>query len=179
MSSFEQHQCSSPGCTNQATLACPTCLKLGIPPSRFCSQECFKNNWNTHKQLHAMIKQAREEESKKDPSTMPIEFAGFNFTGKLRPYQKTPKREVPAHIQKPDYATHPRGIPESEVQDKRTNTSIRVYTPEEIAGIREACRIGREVLDIGSAAVRAGVTCDEIDRIVIITHTTKSYYIIY
>jgi methionyl aminopeptidase len=41
-----------------------------------------------------------------------------------------------------------------------------VYTPEEIEGIREACRIGREVLDAGAAAVKAGVTCEEIDRVV-------------
>ena len=35
-----------------------------------------------------------------------------------------------------------------------------------IAGIREACRIGREVLDLAGRAVRVGVTCDELDRIV-------------
>ena len=78
----------------------------------------------------------------------------------------TPKREVPPEIPRPDYANHPTGIPETEMQDRRTNNSIRVYTPEEIQGIREACRIGREVLDIAAAAVRVGVTCDEIDRVV-------------
>jgi methionyl aminopeptidase len=41
-----------------------------------------------------------------------------------------------------------------------------VYSAEEIADIREACRIGREVLDLGGSAVRVGVTCDEIDRVV-------------
>ena len=35
-----------------------------------------------------------------------------------------------------------------------------------MAGIREACRIGREVLDIAGQAVRVGITCDELDRIV-------------
>ena len=57
-------------------------------------------------------------------------------------------------------------MPISEINDKRSNTTIRVYTPEEIEGIREACRIGREVLDAGGAAVKAGVTCEEIDRVV-------------
>eukprot|EP01034_Spumella_vulgaris_P032486 gene32486-40094_t len=46
------------------------------------------------------------------------------------------------------------------------NPSIKVYSSEEIAGIREACRVGREVLDIGGLAVRSGITTDEIDRIV-------------
>ncbi len=50
--------------------------------------------------------------------------------------------------------------------DRRENTTIKVYDAAEIAGIREACRIGREVLDIGGQAVKAGVTCDEIDRVV-------------
>ncbi len=95
--------CSSPGCQNTATLACPTCLKLGIPPSRFCSQECFKNNWSTHKQLHALVKSAREDRNK-DPTSIPTEFDGFNFTGPLRPCQKSARRIVPPHISRPDYA---------------------------------------------------------------------------
>ncbi len=65
-----------------------------------------------------------------------------------------------------DYADHISGIPDGEAKDRRTNTTIRIYTDTELEGIRKACRIGREVLDIGGRAVRAGVTCDEIDRVV-------------
>lgn len=54
----------------------------------------------------------------------------------------------------------------AEEQDKRNRDLIRVYTTEEIEGIRAACRIGREVLDAAGRAVAVGVTCDEIDRIV-------------
>lgn len=32
--------------------------------------------------------------------------------------------------------------------------------------MRKACRLGREVLDIAAAAIKPGVTTDEIDRIV-------------
>lgn len=41
------------GCHDKpaGSLSCPTCLKLGIK-STFCSQDCFKTNWNTHKQVH-------------------------------------------------------------------------------------------------------------------------------
>jgi methionyl aminopeptidase len=159
------HICTNPTCGKPAKMACPTCLKLGIPPSRFCDQDCFKSYWNEHKSLHNEVKKSRTA-VKVDPSTMPSEFTGFQFTGPLRPYQKTPRRTVPDHIQKPDYAVHPMGFPLSEQEDKRNNTSIRVYSAADIAGIREACRIGREVLDIAGKAVRVGITCDEIDRIV-------------
>lgn len=155
--------CSTPGCGKPAKMACPTCLKLNIPISRFCDQTCFKSYWDQHKILHKEVKKARNVV---DPSTIPVEFKHFKFTGKLRPWQKSPRRLVPDSIQKPDYADHPMGFPLSEQEDKKTNSSIRVYTTEEINGIREACRIGREVLDIAGNAVRVGITCDEIDRIV-------------
>lgn len=33
-------------CENHAeALQCPTCLKLGIKDSYFCSQDCFKKSW--------------------------------------------------------------------------------------------------------------------------------------
>ena len=166
--------CSTQGCGKPASMACPTCIKLGLPPSRFCDQECFKGNWNIHKELHKAAKQAIVE---LDRNALPREFSSFRFTGPLRPFQKSPTRTVPGHIARPDYSSHPGGIPVSEEQDKRTNTSIRIYTPAEIQGIREACRIGREVLDIAGASVKAGVTCDEIDRIVsvVIDIITRSF----
>lgn len=153
------NMCSTPGCNKKAELACPSCLKLSLPPSRFCGQECFKASWNDHKAVHKIAK-------KKDPSTMPREFGGFHFTGNLRPFQLSAKREVPEGIMRPDYADHPEGLPLSELLDKQKGEPMKKYNAEEIAGIREACRIGREVLDAGGLAVRAGVTCDEIDRVV-------------
>merc|ERR1719225_1619802 len=46
------------------------------------------------------------------------------------------------------------------------NTYIRSLDGDELEGLRVACRLGREVLDEAAAAVAAGVTTDEIDRIV-------------
>ena len=60
-------------------------------------------------------------------------------------------RTVPAEIARPDYATHAEGESFAEKNDQYTEC-IRCYSPEEIQGIREACRIGREVLDIGKHA---------------------------
>lgn len=47
--------CETPDCGAASTLQCPTCLKLGIQGSYFCSQDCFKGNWKQHKVLHDII----------------------------------------------------------------------------------------------------------------------------
>jgi len=39
-------------CKKSSQMQCPTCLKLGLPPSYFCSQECFKSEWPEHKNEH-------------------------------------------------------------------------------------------------------------------------------
>ena len=90
---------------------------------------------------------------------------------------------MPSHIPRPDYAES--GIAESERVAKRSSL-IKQLTPEEIEGMRIACRVrekvqfvnfyllivlffikfGREVLDIAAASIKPGVTADEIDRIV-------------
>ena len=39
-------QCMGLECPNEAgTLQCPTCLKLSLKDSFFCSQDCFKRSW--------------------------------------------------------------------------------------------------------------------------------------
>ena len=48
-------------------------------------------------------------------------------------------RTVPSHIPYPDYAET--GIAESERDAKRAG-HIRQLSPDEIAGMREACRVG-------------------------------------
>lgn len=73
-------------------------------------------------------------------------WPSFNFTGKLRPFPAGPKRTVPPHIGRPDYADHPTGFPASENAAKGSG-QIKVLDDEEIEGMRVACRLGREVLD--------------------------------
>lgn len=39
-------KCLGADCENDAgSLQCPTCLKLGLKGSFFCTQDCFKRNW--------------------------------------------------------------------------------------------------------------------------------------
>ncbi|GMH90833.1 hypothetical protein TrST_g3887 [Triparma strigata] len=54
---------SCAGCSErEATLKCPTCVKLGVNPSEinysYCSQACFKANWKSHKKIHKSFESA-------------------------------------------------------------------------------------------------------------------------
>ena len=57
--------CQTEGCGKPATLFCPTCKKLGLPPAPFCSQACFKANWPQHKWIHKMMKSALAKQAAK------------------------------------------------------------------------------------------------------------------
>jgi len=101
--------------------------------------------------------------------SLPEWAQNYCFTGSLRPALYSPKREVRPGIPKPDYADEPAGISYSEQRDKSTHNNIRIYTSKELDGeygLRHACKMGREVLDIAGKALRPGVTTDEIDRFV-------------
>ena len=56
---FEGTICSSPGCGKpvSSNLACPKCMQLGLNPTYFCGQDCFKANYASHKQVHTLAKQ--------------------------------------------------------------------------------------------------------------------------
>jgi methionyl aminopeptidase len=184
--------CASQGCNNvvESRLACPKCISLGLPPTYFCSQDCFKANYKEHNKIHKIAQQVLEAKAAAasghrktppdgiscDPSediatrlSLPSWANGYRFTGTLRPTLISPRREIPIHIRKPDYANDPAGVSMSEQRDRANNTAIRVYGPKELDaeyGLRHACAMGREVLDIAGKALRPGVTTDEIDRIV-------------
>jgi hypothetical protein len=104
---------------------------------------------------------------------LPKGFEGFSFTGKLRPGHVTPMMKVPANIPKPDYADA--GLPLSEIAERGSNV-IPLHTPEQLAAIREACAIGRHVLDLAAAALRPGVTGEEIDKLVFAATVERGGY---
>ncbi|XP_014599270.1 PREDICTED: methionine aminopeptidase 1 [Polistes canadensis] len=154
-------KCETPGCEAEASLQCPTCLKIGIQGSYFCTQKCFKQSWNTHKVIHQLAKGENTDKTTKEFNPWP----NFHYTGKLRPFKNLPRREVPEYIGRPDYARHPTGIPISE-QAVRGSAQIKMLNDEEIEGMRVACKLGREVLDEAAKACDVGVTTAEIDRVV-------------
>lgn len=81
------------------------------------------------------------------------------YSGRLRPGKRSPPREVPAHIARPDYAED--GRPRH-----ATMRAPDVKAGEYLEAMRAASRVSREVLDAVVAAVRPGVTTDELDAIV-------------
>ena len=88
----------------------------------------------------------------------------FKYTGALRPHRVGPDRPVPAHVPKPDY--YSTGEPAAERAAPCRNTPA-VLNAAQIAGVRRACVLGRQILDAAHRAVKPGVTTDEIDRVVV------------
>lgn len=73
-------------------------------------------------------------------------------------------RTLPAPIVRPDYASHPEGHSLSEQRDQSQRPAR--LKGDDIIGLRKVCQLAREVLDIAAAAVKPGVTGDQIDKIV-------------
>ncbi|RKP14121.1 peptidase M24, structural domain-containing protein [Piptocephalis cylindrospora] len=154
-------ECQGLDCSKPAKLQCPSCLKLNIPGSFFCSQDCFKKNWPNHKLVHLSVGAGAASDNGTSPTNP---FPGFEYTGSLRPkYPLGERRALPPTIARPDYADT--GFPLSEAKEKASR-SILVMKPDEIEAMRKVGRLAREVLDIGARAIRVGITTDEIDRII-------------
>ena len=145
--------CSVNGCGKKSVMVCPTCKQLDLPQCYFCSQECFKSSWKTHKKVH------------KVPARASAAFNGYSFTGPLRPGYVSPMRTVPDSIAKPDYAVTSIPLGEQESR-KQGRPSIVPKTPEEYERLRAACVVGREVIDVASSMIKVGVTTDKIDQAV-------------
>lgn len=155
--------CETPGCERTARLQCPTCIKLGIEGSFFCSQDCFKGYWDCHRILH---KNAKSKEATISTGLQVYNpWPSYNFTGLLRPYPVTAHRTVPDNISRPDYADDPKGNPASE-KSVRSSTHIRMLDDDEIEGMKVSGKLSREVLDVAANAIGVGVTTEEIDRLV-------------
>ncbi|MET4158202.1 type I methionyl aminopeptidase [Agromyces sp. PvR057] len=82
---------------------------------------------------------------------MPKDAAGHLIPGRL-----SPTRQVPSSIPRPEYVG--RAAPAQ-------NTDGDRYSPDEVEKIRAAGRIAARAIEAAAAAVRPGVTTDELDRI--------------
>jgi methionyl aminopeptidase len=148
------------GCGKEApSMQCPKCKELSLTPSYFCGQACFKESWGKHKVKHTTEKPLCTIETMTQ-----LERQMFNFRGPLRPHLITPRRHVPAHIPRPDHADTPDGASPAEESDRGSKAAV--WKGADLDKIRRVCKLSREVLDIACAAVKPGVTTDEIDRLV-------------
>ncbi|TXK17455.1 type I methionyl aminopeptidase [Homoserinibacter sp. GY 40078] len=82
---------------------------------------------------------------------MPRDAAGHLVAGRI-----SPLRAVPTSIPRPEYVGRP---------GPRPFTGSDVYTPEEIERIRVSGRIAAQAVEAVGAAIRPGITTDELDQI--------------
>ncbi|KAK6839139.1 hypothetical protein PG995_007576 [Apiospora arundinis] len=179
-------KCLGVDCDKDAgDLQCPTCLKLGVKGSFFCTQDCFKKSWygtdgshaqkSQHKALHKSAQGKPQDAfihriitpglvSDPDPVTGHYNpFPTFSFPpGTVRPvYPLSPRRIVPKSIPHPDWSET--GIPRAE--NRLHRTKIDLLDPKAQDAMRKVCKLSREVLDITAAAIKPGVTSDYLDEI--------------
>ncbi|AQK64756.1 Methionine aminopeptidase [Zea mays] len=128
-------------CGKPAQLQCPKCAELKLPRENaaFCTQDCFRAAWSSHKSVHpkpgALASQQSPEGWKyclRKGRGRALQLPRFEWTGPLRPYPISKMRVVPDEIEKPDWALD----------------------------------IAREVLDAAARVIKPGITTDEIDRVV-------------
>ncbi|CAL4173036.1 unnamed protein product, partial [Meganyctiphanes norvegica] len=92
------HVCETLGCNSEAKLQCPTCIKLAIQGSFFCSQECFKGSWDTHKILHKKSRSSTAGNTEYNP------WPYYTFTGSPSTPSTTMSEEAPKLAEHPPYA---------------------------------------------------------------------------
>ena len=125
-------------------------------PTLAANDPCHCGSGRKYKRCHRMAdlnpERAAADQAKKDDA----EQLAASW---VRPGKQSPRREVPAEIARPDYALDPKG-----------RTSIRESSApkdaETLVKMRRAGRAAAEVLAEAGAAVRPGVTTDELDAIV-------------
>src|SRR4051794_15325559 len=81
---------------------------------------------------------------------------GGPLSDPIKPGHQSPMRTGPPEIVRPDYI--PSGVPTN-------RRASRATTPEQVARMRRAGRAAAEILAVTGAAVRPGITTDELDAI--------------
>nr|DAD18591.1 TPA_asm: hypothetical protein HUJ06_020054 [Nelumbo nucifera] len=151
-------------CGKPAHLQCPKCVELKLPRegAAFCTQDCFKESWSSHKSVHLKAKLSAlgtgtpdEQISSalnegwlyclKKGQARTSKLPHFDWTGALRPYPMSSRRIVPEHIDKPDWAID--GIPKIEPNSDLQHV-VEVKTPEQIERMRETCRVSSWCIEL-------------------------------
>ena len=120
-------------------------------PTLTANDPCWCGSGRRYKRCHRL--------ADLDPARAAAEQArSMVLSTGVRPGRQSPRREVPAGIERPPYALDPKG--RSGVRE-----SAAPKDAETLARMRVAGRAAAEVLAEVGAAVRPGVTTDELDAI--------------
>src|SRR4051812_2572465 len=124
-------------------------------PTLAANDPCWCGSGRKYKRCHRVAdlnpERAAAEQARK-------EQAALEAQQYVRPGRISPRREVPESIARPPYANDPKGRP-------GVRESGAPKDPETIEKMRRAGRAAAEVLQVVGAAVRPGITTDELDAI--------------
>ena len=125
-------------------------------PTLAANDPCWCGSGRRYKRCHriADLDPERAAAAQAEREELERQSAGWVKPGRL-----SPRREVPAHIPRPDYALDRHGRP-------KLREPGRPKDPETIALMRRAGQAAAEVLAAAGAAVRPGITTDELDAVV-------------
>ncbi|MCW2681375.1 MAG: methionine aminopeptidase [Frankiales bacterium] len=124
-------------------------------PTLAANDPCWCGSGRRYKRCHRVADLDPERAAAEQARRAEQERLAASF---VRPGRLSPRREVPPHIPRPDYALDRHGRP-------KHRDSGRPKDAETLALMRVAGKAAAEVLQEVGAAVRPGVTTDELDAI--------------
>ena len=124
-------------------------------PTLAANDLCWCGSGRRYKRCHRLSDVAPERVEQETARRAAEELEATKW---VRPGKQSPRREVPADIPRPSYALDKHGRP-------RDRESGKPKSAEEIALMRVAGKAAAEVLATVGAAIRPGITTDELDAI--------------
>ena len=124
-------------------------------PTLTANDPCWCGSGRRYKRCHRIADLDPERAAAEEARRQAAEAASVGF---VRPGKLSPRREVPAEIPRPAYALDRHGRP-------KERDSARPKDPETIELMRVAGKAAAEVLQAVGAAVRPGITTDDLDAI--------------
>ena len=116
---------------------------------------CHCGSGRKYKRCHRIADLDPERAAAEQAGRQAAELASAAY---IRPGRLSPRREVPDHIDRPDYALDRKGR-------TATRESAKPKSPETLEKMRVAGKAAAEVLRAVGAAVRPGITTDDLDAI--------------
>jgi methionyl aminopeptidase len=124
-------------------------------PTIAANEPCWCGSGRRYKRCHRIADLDPERVEAEEARRLQLELEAEKY---VRPGRLSPPRPVPADIERPSYALDKHGRP-------RERDSARPKDPETLELMRAAGKAAAEVLAVVGAAVRPGITTDDLDAI--------------
>ncbi|MDX6199205.1 MAG: methionyl aminopeptidase [Actinomycetota bacterium] len=124
-------------------------------PTIAANDPCWCGSGRRYKRCHRIADVDPDRAAAEEARRRELELSAERY---VRPGRLSPRREVPPEIPRPAYALDKHGRP-------RERDSARPKDPETIELMRVAGRAAAEILGVLGAAVRPGITTDDLDAL--------------